>query len=209
MKHIITNTAISLDGKISFERTHHASLGSDEDKRRMSELRAKVSAVLVGGQSFRNWPQIIKPAHGYAVKKTPLYNVILSRGLDFDLSRFKPDSDIKPLFLSSAPETPANFPFEVVVSDKPITPFWIVEVLEQRGIDTLLIEGGGDLIFQFLKAELVDEMYVTVCPKLIGNKQSPTLCDGDGFDGFKNLKLLECDPVGDEIFLHYELVSPY
>ena len=71
----------------------------------------------------------------------------------------------------------------------------------------MLLEAGGDLIFQFLQADLLDEMYVTVCPKIIGGQAAPSLVSGTGFDvnHLKNLNLLDHKKIGDELFLHYEI----
>ena len=80
-----------------------------------------------------------------------------------------------------------------------------MDQLKERGIQSVLIEGGGDLIYQFFKAGLIHEMYVTLCPKLMGLKGAPTLCDGLGFihPKIRGLKLADHRVVGDEIFLKY------
>jgi 5-amino-6-(5-phosphoribosylamino)uracil reductase len=84
---------------------------------------------------------------------------------------------------------------------------FVLENLRQRGIKTLLIEAGGDLLFQFVKAGLIDEMYITLCPKLIGERGAPTLLDGEGFkpERAKNAKLEGAKIVDNEIYLHYTI----
>ena len=52
---VFSNTAISVDGKISTAARDRLSFGSAEDKRRMSALRARADAVLVGGNTMRTW----------------------------------------------------------------------------------------------------------------------------------------------------------
>ncbi|MBV9890794.1 MAG: dihydrofolate reductase family protein, partial [Rhizobacter sp.] len=83
---------------------------------------------------------------------------------------------------------------------------WIVDLLAARGVETLLVEGGGDLVFQFLAADALDEMHVTVCPLVVGG-DAPTLADGIGFDrdDARRLQLVACDVEGDEVFLHYRV----
>ena len=58
---------------------------------------------------------------------------------------------------------------------------WILERLAARGVERLLVEAGGDLLFQFLAADAIDEMHVTLCPIVVGG-DAPTLADGAGFD---------------------------
>ncbi len=54
---VISNTAISLDGRITTVANERFTLGSEADLRLMSQLRNQVDAVLVGGQTFRHWPE--------------------------------------------------------------------------------------------------------------------------------------------------------
>ncbi len=78
--------------------------------------------------------------------------------------------------------------------------------LERRGVERLLVETGGDLLFQFLAAGAIDEMFVTVCPLVVGG-EAPTLADGAGFDlaGAPRLRLRSAEVEGDEAFLHYDV----
>ena len=81
----------------------------------------------------------------------------------------------------------------------------MLRALERRGIGSVLIEAGGDLIAQFLAADLVDEMFVTICPILIGGKNSASLVDGGGFlaEQVPKLTLQHIERVEDEVYLHY------
>lgn len=208
---IFSNTAMSLDGRITTVAGDHLTLGSVHDHRHMSILRDLADAILVGGHSFRNWPHPLLP-HAkhldHAPREERKWNVVLSRSLQFDFSpEYIQSSQITPLFFTSQKKAPTNFPFEVVCHD-PITPATLVQELQSRGVNQLLIEAGGDIIYQFLQADLIDEMYITLCPRLIGGRGAASLVDGGGFlkDSLKNLKLLDCRVIGDEIFLHYQAI---
>jgi 5-amino-6-(5-phosphoribosylamino)uracil reductase len=82
----------------------------------------------------------------------------------------------------------------------------MMECLAQRGVQTLLVEAGGELLSQFLAADALDELYVTLCPVLIGGK-TPGLVGGTGFSlhALPHLTLMSSEVVGDEIFLHYRV----
>lgn len=210
---IISNTAMSLDGRISTVESGHVTLGSDEDLLRMSIIRAKADAVLVGGNTFRNWSLPLVPKPEFRTRdliKNPLWNVVVSRRMDFRLTeKFLGERSIRPLFLTNSRTELKLFPAEVVACDGEITPQWIVDVLSERGVKTLLIEGGGELIAQFLAADLLDEMYVTVCPRLIGGAKAPSLVAGPGFgpSAIRNLRLVATETVASEVFLHYEVLK--
>lgn len=209
---IITNTAVTLDGRISASKSGHKRFASEEDLKQMSLLRNMVDAILVGGMSFRAYPHPLfpNPAHvPVGLRAEPIWNVVVSRTMKFNLKAdfLKPKVPIRPLFLAPKKNIPKSFPLASEGSLKPITPRWIVDVLARRGVKTLLIEGGGDIIHQFLKSKLVDEMYITLCPKIIGLKGAPTLADGAGFSGLtKNLQLRDFRLKEGELFLHYRVL---
>lgn len=177
----------------------------------MSELRNRADAVLVGGNSFRATPLPLLPKAEHLsepLRSLPYLNVVVSRKMNFTLSeRYLREKKITPLFLTAKNRAPTRFPCDVIACpDGDPTPAWIVKVLAERGVKTLLVEAGGDLIYQFLAADLIDDMYITLCPKIIGARGAPALADGDGFgaDALKTLALRDCRVVADEVFLHYE-----
>jgi len=53
--------------------------------------------------------------------------------------------------------------------------------LKKRGVDSVLVEGGGEVRWSFFKENLVDEFFVWIMPYIWGGKKSPTLVDGEGF----------------------------
>ena len=50
---VVSNTAVSLDGRINTRERRFTFFGSARDHARMSRLRAEADAVLVGGATFR------------------------------------------------------------------------------------------------------------------------------------------------------------
>jgi riboflavin-specific deaminase-like protein len=209
---VVSNTAISLDGRINTRERRFAFFGSERDHARMSRLRAEADAVLVGGATFRNWPHaaLPEPADRHALRGRP-WNVVVSRSLDVPL-----DADlfgepaVRPLLLTRAASLvarplPAGAEAEGwagEAGDLPVA--WILAQLARRGVERLLVEAGGDLLFQFLAADALDEMYLTLCPLVVGG-DAPSLADGPGFDlaELRRMRLVAAEPAGDEVFLHY------
>ena len=208
---VVSNTAVSLDGRINTRERRFTFFGSARDHARMSRLRAEADAVLVGGATFRNWPHAALPdAPDRPLLKARPWNVVVSRSLDVPLTpAFLAEPAIRPLFVTRAAAVPPGFPGEVEAwpgdGDPPVG--WILERLAARGVEQLLIEAGGDLLFQFLAADAIDEMHVTLCPIVVGG-DAPTLADGAGFDrdDVRRLCLLASEVEGDELFLHYQVV---
>lgn len=77
--------------------------------------------------------------------------------------------------------------------------------LVMRGYSRVLVEGGGQVMWDFVRDDLIDEYHVTLTPKLIGGIDSPTLVDGAGLEpaDVLNLKLKKVKRVGDELYLTY------
>jgi riboflavin-specific deaminase-like protein len=77
------------------------------------------------------------------------------------------------------------------------------------GVRRLLCEGGGALNGTLFHADLVDELHLTLCPKIFGGRNAPTLADGPGvlkLADATQLQLKSFKRVGDELFLIYRRV---
>jgi len=80
----------------------------------------------------------------------------------------------------------------------------------QRGVKRLLCEGGGELNGALFRAGLVDELHLTVCPKIFGGRESPTIADGLGFATLAaaaRFELQSARRIGSEMFLHYTVAK--
>jgi 5-amino-6-(5-phosphoribosylamino)uracil reductase len=86
---------------------------------------------------------------------------------------------------------------------------WIdaFQQLAKFDIKRLAILGGGKLVASVLAAGLVDELWLTVCPLILGGADAPTAVEGKGFvaDLAPKLELLAVKQVGQEVFLHYRV----
>jgi 5-amino-6-(5-phosphoribosylamino)uracil reductase len=80
-------------------------------------------------------------------------------------------------------------------------------LLNQAGLRRLALLGGGTLVSSIAAAGALRELWLTVCPILVGGGRSPTPCDGDGFltQVAPRLQLLDCQVVDQEVFLHYRV----
>lgn len=217
---VITNTAISLDGRIASAHRERIAIGSSFDRQYMSVLRARADAVLVGGNTFRTWPIPLAPdpaalaavrACGFPDADHPpiegrrWWNVVLSRGSALPTQgRVYQDPRVRPLFFLPTPWAgPA--PAEVDVGPTDIRS--VLARLAARGVGTLLVEAGGELIAQLLAAQAIDELHVTVCPLLLGGTGAPSLVGGEGFRvaDAPRLRLCHAHRVGEELFCKYEV----
>jgi riboflavin biosynthesis pyrimidine reductase len=168
---VVSNTAISLDGRINTRERRFAFFGSERDHARMSRLRAEADAVLVGGATFRNWPHPALPdAADRAELRGRPWNVVVSRSLDLPLEAdFFTEPATRPLLLARAAslagrKLPAGAEAEGWAGEGDLPIGWILGQLARRGVEHLLVEAGGDLLFQFIAADAIDEIYLTSVP---------------------------------------------
>ena len=220
--YILLNYAVSLDGKISTENRDPVRFTSRIDRGLMDEIRADADAVLIGAGTLRaeDPPVRIRAARRRdertrAGKSPHPVSIVLSRSMRLPSEgRYWKDGQVERI-IATTEDTPAERtrPFrekaEVVRAGR--TSVDLVELcrmLSDRGISRLLVEGGGEVNMAFWEAGLVDEVYLTLCPVVIGGRKAPTAADGTGFtaDGFRRLTMVESRRVGQELFLRYRVV---
>jgi 2,5-diamino-6-(ribosylamino)-4(3H)-pyrimidinone 5'-phosphate reductase len=86
----------------------------------------------------------------------------------------------------------------------------MLEILYNRGIKKLMVEGGSTVIWNFLKQGLVDDLFVFIGPMIIGGKYTPSMADGEGItrdDELINLEIVEVKKIGNGLLVHYKLVK--
>jgi 5-amino-6-(5-phosphoribosylamino)uracil reductase len=79
--------------------------------------------------------------------------------------------------------------------------------LVRLGIRRLAVLGGGELVASLMALDLIDELWLTVCPLILGGAIAPTPVQGLGFaaEVAPRLELLSAEVQGPEVFLHYRL----
>ncbi len=60
------------------------------------------------------------------------------------------------------------------------------------GVRRVVCEGGGELNDALFRADLVDELHLTVCPLVFGGRNAPTIADGIGASSLAKARNLEC-----------------
>jgi 2,5-diamino-6-(ribosylamino)-4(3H)-pyrimidinone 5'-phosphate reductase len=92
----------------------------------------------------------------------------------------------------------------VVAGDDRVALDDALPALADRGVGSLMVEGGGEIIHSFFAAGLVDELSVYVGSLILGGRDAPTLADGDGFvESFPELSLDDVRRIDDGVLLEY------
>jgi 2,5-diamino-6-(ribosylamino)-4(3H)-pyrimidinone 5'-phosphate reductase len=85
----------------------------------------------------------------------------------------------------------------------------LLSVLKDIGISKLLVEGGGEINWSMLLNGLVDEVLVTISPRIVGGRNAVTLVEGQGFAKITNgikLKLYKVSKNESEVVLFYRVI---
>lgn len=84
----------------------------------------------------------------------------------------------------------------------------LVKKLQEQGYKYVLVEGGPTLLGSFLKMGLIDEIFLTIAPKIYGSKMGSTQTLVEGIllppNQYK-LKLISVKKIKDELFLRYSV----
>ena len=71
-----------------------------------------------------------------------------------------------------------------------------MSLLKERGIKSLMVEGGATVITAFLKAQLADALVLTVAPRIIGGYKAVGDLQAEGCDDQLRIHPLHCAPAG-------------
>ena len=95
----------------------------------------------------------------------------------------------------------------VVDGGEPVDMGWISEDLYARGVQRLMVEGGGSVHTQFLAGDLADELHLVVAPFFVGDSRAPRFV-GDGqfpWHPSRRTTLAEVRQLGDVVLLRYAM----
>lgn len=193
--YVFINMVATIDGKIlSGERDEPVvDLGSALDHRLMKRIEGAADAVLLGAQTLR----AAKPSWSPNART----RIVLTRSgeLPFGSKFFQEDAFV------AGPDAdrlalPANVQRIVAA-----TPTDLLAQLRTRGAERLLVLGGSELNAELFHVGAVDEIFLTLAPKLKLGRDVPTIADGEPLPRgqIQNFTLIEEHRVGDELFLRY------
>ena len=217
---VFINMAITADGKIATANRAVSSFGSARDREHLLELRTRADAVMAGAGTVNSAPINLGPG-GARFRRQRLRRGLAEYNLRVLVSgsgRVNPNAEVfrrrfSPIIVltTGRASTRALAALRARAAE--------VKICGAREIDfhralrwlrakwnvrRLLCEGGGELDGALFRAGLVDELHLTICPKIFGGRDAPTIADGAGVPRLADaagFKLKSAKRVGDELFV--------
>ena len=209
--HVILSGAISIDGKIS-TRSNDSKLSSQEDSIRLHKLRSKVDAILIGKNTLLQDDPLLTVRHTKG--KNPTRIILDSKGTISKNSKIIKTSDKIPTIIAVSKKISKvnlsklkKLPVEIIISgENSVNLKLLMKKLSTKKIETILVEGGGTVNWEFIKNNIFDELIITLSPYLIGGNDATSLVEGKGFskiDNSPNLKLKSVKRLKNHLVINY------
>jgi len=182
---IVINAAMTADGKIA-TRKGNSAISSNADLRRVHQLRNSVDAIMVGISTVLTDDPQLTVRFGTAGSRSPARVVVDSTGKIPSSSRLlKKANEINTIVATSKRITFDNIRriestgAKVLVAGRnKVELRKVFRILEEMGYKRILVEGGGELNWSVLKLGIVDELTITISPRIIGGRSATTLVEG-------------------------------
>jgi 5-amino-6-(5-phosphoribosylamino)uracil reductase len=217
--HVTVVLAMSADGKIADAWRSPARFGSAQDKSHLETQISQADGVLFGAGTLRAYGSTLRVTHPDLLQRRqqqgkppqPVHIVCSqSAQLDPDSGFFR--QPVPRWLLTTAAPVDEQLPFErvITVSKGEGGLDWLdaLQQFQRLGLERLVVTGGGEVVASLLRVGGINEIWLTVCPLLLGGRDAPTPVGGEGIlEGMApRLELLRVEAIAREVFLHYRVL---
>jgi riboflavin-specific deaminase-like protein len=215
--YLITNFALTLDGRTTIGGVS-GPIGTKRDTQMLVALRTRVDAVMIGAGTMREEcygrvladPAKRERREEHGLPHDPLMVLVSGRlDLPWEAPLFTDGGGEVLIFTASDREPPATAtPVELVRTEGMVDlTAALAHLRTERGVRSVLSEGGPHLNAQLVQAGLVDEMFVTHAPKLAGGEGPGLVAGLPEAERPLDLVWLVVEPESDELFARYRVPS--
>jgi riboflavin-specific deaminase-like protein len=204
------NMVSTVDGRAALSGSA-VGIGSPIDHRLLFELRAEADVVMHGAGTVRADPLSARVPADLVAQRTarglspqPMGAIVTRSG---NLPTRHPYYDSTTLiYVTSDRAVPVDLPTVEICRMADVR--GAVCDLARRGVRRILCEGGPTLNSALFQAQLIDEVFLTIAPKLLGGEDPLTVVRGPRFPSMLRLHLRSLVEVEGELFLRYGVIYP-
>lgn len=212
---VTAKIAVSFDGKMATKDFDSKWITSRMTRDYVHLLRGEHQALMVGIKTLLRDDPLLTVRHA-SWKGKRITRIILDSNLHFPLHAkilntldkgnilvftHRPASSQKARALQTKGVQVISFPDD---SSKRINLRKVLSWLGKNEISSVLVEGGSLLLTSLLEKNLVDKIYITLSPKLIGGEKAPSFFEGKGISSLSQalyLKNTHSFLIGKDIIL--------
>ena len=204
---VTAKCAMTLDGKIASRAGHSRWVTGEAARRRVHEMRHAHDAILVGSRTLMLDNPRLTARLPDAPTRHPI-RVILDAGdyLSGDRAVFKTPREA-PTWVATTEDRSYPFADETLAlppAKDGVDMVALARILGERGVTSLLIEGGGATLASAFNAGIVDKICFFIAPKIIGGAAAITPVEGEGIESMENALALEhmhTEMVGEDLLV--------
>jgi riboflavin-specific deaminase-like protein len=213
---VICNMVATADGKATIGG-RSGPIGGDADRGLFHALRGQVDAVLVGTGTLRveRYGRLVRDAAAREARvrrgltADPIACVVTRSGrVPTDIPLFQDPASTVVVY-SAEPVDPADAPATVHVTELRPDDFGMAAALRglraDHGVRSVLCEGGPTVLSALLRERVVDELFLTVAPRLAGGEVALTIVAGAPLPEPVGLGLVWALESDGELLLRYSV----
>jgi 5-amino-6-(5-phosphoribosylamino)uracil reductase len=220
LPYTLLSCSMSIDGYLGSPTPRRLELSNDADFDRVDAVRASCDAILVGAETVRkDNPRLVVRSQArrdereaLGLPPSPIKVTVTERvELDACADFFTTGESEKLVYCPSARVCNARSrlgPIATVVdAGHPVEMRRVSRDLGDRGVERLMVEGGGMMHTQFLTSNLADELQLVVAPFFVGDSRAPRFVRDGLFpwNPGRRATLAGVLEIGDVVLLRYAL----
>ena len=218
--YVTLSCAMSIDGYLAGATSRRLAMSNDADFDRVDQLRADSDAIMVGASTVRrddcrllvrsDERQLLRLASGRPA--SPIKVTVTASGDLSPTAAFFAEGAVPKLVYcprGSAETIGARLGgvATVIPLGARVSIPDVLDDLADRGVERLMVEGGGRMHTQFLVDQLADELQLVVAPFFVGDSRAPKFVGAGKFPwtATERATLADTRRIGDVVLLQYAL----
>ncbi|MEU9647280.1 dihydrofolate reductase family protein [Streptomyces sp. NPDC048188] len=215
--YVILSAAMSVDGYLDDTNPDRLRLSNEPDFDRVDQVRAESDAILIGANTMRrDNPRLLVNSDERRAKRIadgkpeyPLKVTVTAAGdLSPDLKFWHHGGEKLVITVDDAVDkvrTALGDLADVVSVGPDLDWGMALDELGRRGVERLMVEGGGTIHTQLMAQDLADEVHLAIAPLLVGQPEAARFLGAAAYPGGSTarMKVLEVRAIGDVVFVRY------
>jgi diaminohydroxyphosphoribosylaminopyrimidine deaminase/5-amino-6-(5-phosphoribosylamino)uracil reductase len=210
---VVLKTAMTLDGKIATCTGDSMWVSGEQARKVVQEMRCTYQGIMVGSGTVKADDPLLNCRLEGKVRQPVRIVVDSKASVDLESRLVKTAADYRLVIAHTMKadvrklEHLRKSGVETLVCREQEGHVDLLDLSEQLGrlgIDSVLLEGGGQLNEAFLRSGLVDEVWAFVAPKILGGREAKTAVEGEGIARMSDALVLHrvtVDKVGEDILI--------